>query len=72
MKSIFSLRRATKEAVTRELAMPPGWRKTFVNQKLEGTPPAIIQGPASTNTGIQITDPANPAFGTIPFMLGYD
>lgn len=72
MKSLFGLRRATKESTFKELALPPGFRKIFLNQLIEGTHPNMMNGQAQLNSPIQITDPTSSHFGEFIFMVGYD
>jgi len=72
MKSLFIRKRASTEVVTKQLALPPGFRRIFMNQKIEGTTPEMMNGAVACNSPIQITDTTSPDFGKFQFMAGYD
>ena len=72
MKSLFVKRRANSEQVKQQLALPPGFRKVFMAQKIEGTSEQMIRGGIGSAHPIQDTDPASATFGHFFFMVGYD
>ena len=72
MNAIHNARRAAIEINSKRHALPPGFRKIFENQKMEGATSKLASGESALNSPIQDTDPASVTFGQFFFMVGYD
>ena len=72
MKAIHNARRAAIEINSKRHALPPGYRKVFESQRMEGATLKISSGESALNAPIQDTDPASSTFGQFFYMVGYD
>ena len=72
MKAIHNARRAAIELNSKRHALPPGYRKVFEGQKIEGSTAKLHAGESALGNPIQDTDPASATFGQFFFMVGYD
>lgn len=72
MWGVRSLRRTSREIVQRSLALPPGFRKVFADQKIDNSSHRMRSDHVGLNQPIQVNDPASSDFGDILFMVGYD
>lgn len=71
MRGLKNLRRAAKERAFKELALPPGFRRIYHGQKLDGLS-TLSKGDARLGSPVQDLDPASANFGKFVFMVGYD
>lgn len=72
MWGLRSLRRSNRDVVYRSLALPPGFRKVFADQKLDNSTHRMSSDHVGLSQPIQVNDPASSEFGDILFMVGYD
>ncbi len=72
MKSLFVKRKSVKEMAARHLALPPGYRKIYVAQKVDNSRNGFQFGSIPFSNAIQNLDPTSAHFGEFHRLNGYD